>query len=300
MSRIRTRKLGEYLSLVFEQQNHVDGIIAFDGNAGLFSANYPFNDLEIGASTTGIDISAVVGTGISITGNTGIALKVDSTGARGIRIHTHGGVGGEDYANEFMGDFVATTGITDGLKLQFIMQPATDTTDGVMRSLISNAYLPAGVAITGAAATGSMIAGGVFGCLLSAGACQLNGTAVIAHALWAKINIAVDTLMTSCKHVAAFTATAAMLKAPTLGIASIIHMRQEASGCQLQQAIYLEGTAYCDSFVTFDAAGAGDTAVVASAVAIGSASENTALAIKIQVGTDTYYIPAWANQNFTA
>lgn len=279
MSRIKSEKLGQDLSIVFTQQNNVEGKITFNGSN--FVANYPL------ASTTYASPSV---TGyLNITGTA-------NADARTIKAHAHSSTGG--YANEFKGEFLNASGTMDGIAAHYIMQTTGNTGTGVMRSILGVAYLPAGVAITGTSAAGSWISGGGFATDIATTA-TLNGTAVRATGMFSKISSAVGSNMTSCKQVSAGTFISALLVAPTAGIASIIHLAQEATGTALASAIYLEGTPYCTSFVTFDAAGAG-SALQESVVALGSGTANTAHALKIGIGAGFGYIPVYNNANFTA
>ena len=216
--------------------------------------------------------------------------------ARTLKAHSHSSTGG--YANEFKGEFVNTSSTMDGIAAHYTMQTTGNTGTGVMRSILGVAYLPAGVAITGSSATGSWISGGGFATNVATTA-TLNGTAVRATGVFAKVSSAIGSNMTSCKQVSAATFISALLVAPTDGIASIVHLAQEATGTALASALYLEGTPYCTSFVTFDAAGAG-SALQTSVVAVGSGSANTSHALKIGIGAGFGYIPVYNNANFTA
>jgi len=221
---------------------------------------------------------------------------IEGGDARTIKAHSHLSTGG--YANEFKGEFVNASSTMDGIAAHYIMQTTGNTGTGVMRSIIATATLPAGVAITGSSAAGSWISGGGFATFIEATA-TLNGTAVRATGIFAKVSSAIGSNMTSCKQVSAATFISALLVAPTAGVGSIVNLMQEATGTALQCAVYLEGTPYCTSFVTFDAAGAG-SALQTSVVAVGSGTANTSHALKIGIGAGFGYIPVYNNANFTA
>jgi hypothetical protein len=226
----------------------------------------------------------------------GLATLTGQSGGATIKAHAHSCTA--EYANEFKGEFLNSSSTMDGIAAHYIMNTTGGTGTGVMRSILGVAYLPAGVAITGTSAAGSWISGGGFAADVAATA-TLNGTAVRATGLFAKVSSAVGANMTSCKQVSAATFISSLLVAPSAGIASIIHLAQEATGTKLPHAIYVEGADYCDALITIDAAAA-DTCAIASAVAIGSGTANTSYAIKIKIGTTPFYIPAYATSGFLA
>jgi hypothetical protein len=275
MARLKVVKQGVNESLVFTSQDNVKGSITYNGST--FSVSKPIVGLSL---TTPAFTNPTLSGYVSITGTSG--------DARTIKAHAHSSTG--EYANEFKGEFVNATGTMDGIASHYIMQTTGNTGTGVMRSILGVAYLPAGVAITGTSAAGSWISGGGFATEVATTA-TLNGTAVRATGMFAKVSSAVGSNMTACKQVSAGTFISSLLVAPSAGIPSIIHLAQEASGTQLAQAIYVEGANYCNAFITFDVA-ATNTCITANTTSTAAATPHFAL--KVIVGTTPYWIPLYS------
>jgi hypothetical protein len=271
MGRIKVTKLGVNTNLVFNSENSNDGTVTYNG--ATFTVSQPI----AGATLTSPSITGYLG----ITGTA-------AGDARTIKAHAHSSTG--EYANEFKGEFVNASGTMDGIASHYIMQTTGNTGTGVMRSILGVAYLPAGVAITGASAAGSWISGGGFAADIATTA-TLNGTAVRATGIFAKISSAAASNMTACKQVSAATFISALLVAPSAGIASIVHLAQEATGTVLPQALYVEGANYCGAFVTFDAA-ATNTCVTANTTSTAAATPH--FAVKVIVGTTPYWFPLYS------
>ena len=113
MSRIRSKKLGQYLSLVFEQMNHVDGEISFDGNAGEFAMNYPITiagvlEVPNGTYTTPTLRGAATNSGIYF----GSGQVLFSTGGQAL-----GGWDGGGDLNILIGGLDITSASTSGIKV---------------------------------------------------------------------------------------------------------------------------------------------------------------------------------------
>jgi hypothetical protein len=219
----------------------------------------------------------------------GLATLTGQSGGATIKAHAHSCTA--EYANEFKGEFLNTSGTMDGIASHYIMQTTGNTGTGVMRSILGVASLPAGVAITGTSAAGSWISGGGFAADVAATA-TLNGTAVRATGLFGKVSSAVGANMTSCKQVSAATFISSLLVAPSSGIASIVHLAQEATGTVLPQAIYLEGAAYTGAFVAFDAVGGHATCLETNTA--DPAGATTSHALRILINNVEHWIPVYS------
>jgi hypothetical protein len=186
------------------------------------------------------------------------------------------------YANEFKGEFLATSGTMDGIASHFHMS-ASGT--GVLRSVIAVAYLDAAITLSGANPAGSWISGGLFSVSL-AGTAILNGAAIIATGLWAEINSAINTTITAVKHAAGLSVAGKMLTNPSSGECSLIYLSQQAGATVINQAIYLEGAGAVGAFATFDVAGA-SSAISALAKKLDNTNTTHALHVKIEYFYET-------------
>lgn len=224
----------------------------------------------------------------------GITIDRTDGSSRGVKSHCHNINDGEDVANDFKGEFTNESGVMDGFRSIWTMQTANNTGTGVLRAIIGNAYLPAGVSITGTSAEGSAIIGVMAACFIFPGGATLNGTAVLAAGLWAKVSSAIDSVLTSVKHVAAGIFTSALLVQPSSGKSSIIYLRHETTGTTLPQAIYVEGADKVGAFATFDAVGGAGFILVANTTVFGSQASSHAL--RILIGTTEHWIPVFSAQ----
>ena len=167
-------------------------------------------------------------TGITISGTTGTAINISKSAntAGTIKAHCHQMAAVTDdspnqYANEFKGEFLATSGTMDGISSHYQMA-ASGT--GVMRSIIGVSYLNAGVTLSGTSPTASWISGGLFSTSLAATS-VLNGTAVVAYGLYSEVTGASGSILTSCAHTAGAAIYSKLLVKPTSGECSILHFR---------------------------------------------------------------------------
>ena len=223
----------------------------------------------------------------------GITIDRTDGSSRGLRCHSHNINDGEDYANEFAGDFTNKTGVMDGLKSSWLMQTADNTGTGVLRAFSGLAYLPAGVSITGTVLTGSAIMGVYAYCQITATA-TLNGTAVVATGVWGKIAGQAGSVMTSCKLCAAGYFVSSLLVQPSSGLSSVIHLTHDTQGTTLPQAIYVEGAGKIGAFATFDVAGGAGYILVANTTAMGAQASSHAL--RILIGSTEHWIPVFSTQ----
>jgi hypothetical protein len=233
-------------------------------------------------------------TSLSNTG-TSTLIYTNATGLATATLKMHSHLNTSGVANEFKGEFINTSGTMDGIASHWSMN-ASGT--GVMRAVIGVSYLPAGVTLSGTSAAANWVSGGLFAADV-AGTAVLNGTAVIFNALCGKVSSAINSTMTAVKHTSALYGISALLTKPVSGECSILHLAQEAGATCVNQAIYIEGGATVDAFVTIDVAAAGK-AIETSVVNIGGGTANTAHALHIRIGTGHGYIPVYNNSNFTA
>lgn len=274
------------------------GLIKITGN--VISAASTNGILITGAMTKAISITGVAATGIYQSGTSGVGIYINKTAntAGTLKIHCHQMAASTDdsptqYANEFKGEFLATSGTMDGIASHFNMD-ASGT--GVLRSVIGVAYLNAGKTLSGTAATGSWISGGLFACSLAATS-VLNGTAVRVTGLYGEISNASNTTMTACNHASALSGASKLLVKPVSGECSLLHLMQYAGATTVNQAIYIEGGATVDAFTTIDVAASGK-AIETAVVALGSRSTNTTHALHIKIGASDGYIPVYAAATF--
>lgn len=225
---------------------------------------------------------------------TGVGLYINKTAntAGTLKIHCHQMAASTDdspnqYANEFKGEFLATSGTMDGIASHFHM---SESGTGVLRSVIGVAYFDAAKTLSGANPTGSFISGGLFSCQL-AGTAILNGTAVIAAGAWCEIQNAINTTMTAVNHVAGLVVAGKLLVNPSSGQCSLVYLSQQAGATVINQAIYLEGANLTGAFVTFDVAGSGKAI---EALAKKLDNTNTTHALHIKIGSADGYIPVFA------
>jgi hypothetical protein len=235
--------------------------------------------------------------GVAISGSTGTALSINKTSntAGTLKVHCHQmaastGDSPTQYANEFKGEFLATSGTMDGIASHFHM---SGTGTGVLRSIIGVAYLDAGITLSGTEATGSWISGGLFSCSL-AGTSVLDGTAVVVYGSYSEVTSAINSTLTSVAHTAAICGYSKLLVKPTSGECSILHLAQTAGATTVNQAIYITGGATIDTFATFDVAASGKAIETNTAVPDGA----TSYCIHIKVGAVDGYIPVFAAKTF--
>jgi hypothetical protein len=273
----------------------------YSGFAAISSTPTQLNYLKSAIGTTGtttgklvFDTSPTFTTGLNVTGTTGVGMYINKTAntAGTLKIHCHQMAASTDdspnqYANEFKGEFLATSGTMDGIASHYHMS-ASGT--GVLRSVIGVAYLDAGMTLSGTSATGSWISGGLFSTSL-ASTSILNGTAVVAYGSYSEVTSAIDTTMTTVAHTAALCGYSKLLTKPTTGECSILHLAQAAGSTTVNQAIYLTGTATTNTLITFDAAASG------KAIQTQSSTPSSAVThvIHIKIGSADGYIPVYAN-----
>ena len=208
------------------------------------------------------------------------------------KIHSHQLASGVEYANEFKGEFLSATGIMDGIAAHYHLGISSA---GVLRAILGVAYLDAGITLSGTAATGSWISGGLFSCGLAATS-VLNGTAVLALGSYSEVTSTITSTLTTVKHVAAICGTGKLLVKPTTGECSLVYLVQAAGATTINQAIYIEGGATVDSFLTIDVAASGKAIETATSA---MSTNATSHALHIKIGAADGYIPVYDNNAWT-
>lgn len=202
----------------------ISGSITFgDAAVDTFTINGPMTSLATTAN--GISMAGVYSTaGINITGTVGTGVSVNKTAntAGTLKVHCHQmaattGDSPNQYANEFKGEFLATSGTMDGIASHFHM---AGTGTGIMRSVLGVAYLDTGKTLSGTDYnTGSWLAGGVFSAT-SAGV--INGVGVVVAGVVGQIGSCQGGTLTACKYMTSVMASSARLTALSSGDSSLL------------------------------------------------------------------------------
>jgi hypothetical protein len=192
-------------------------------------------------STDAINISgACSGNNIKITGVIGVGIYINKTAntAGTLKIHCHLMAATTDdspnqYANEFKGEFLATSGTCDGIAAHYHMA-ASGT--AVLRSIIGVAYLDSGITLSGTLATGSWLAGGLFSCAPSG---IVNGTAVCLMGAYAGMGSCAGSTLTLAKYLTSLWVDSQRTVVLSSGISSLILATNQAGATALSFGIYL-------------------------------------------------------------
>ena len=140
--------------------------------------------------------------GLSMSGNTGVCINLAPAPAgAGLKIHTHSATGATyDYANEFKGESVKTSGFYDGLAIDYKLSGSGTS---IMRSVRSTATLSTGFSMTGADyMTQSWLVGGVFVASIEITA-TLNGAGVCVAGLYGGLSSHGTSTLTTAKYMTA-------------------------------------------------------------------------------------------------
>ena len=181
--------------------------------------------VTLGSGTTGITIGGITGIGIYIN-------KLSSD-AGTLKIHNHLMAHGVEYANEFKGEFLSTSGLMDGIAAHYHMS-ASGT--GVMRAILGVAYLDTGITLSGTSASASWISG-ILGSVNVAGV--INGTAVTVTGVYGGLGSMTGGTLTACKYMSAIWADSQVTQVPTSGESQLILMTN-GLGATLKQAMYID------------------------------------------------------------
>jgi hypothetical protein len=152
-----------------------------------------------------------------------------------LKIHNHLMAEGVEYANEFKGEFLSTSGTMDGIAAHYHMS-ASGT--GVMRSILGVAYLDTGITLLGTSAAASWISG-ILGSVNVAGV--LNGTAVTVTGVYGGLGSMTGGTLTACKYMSAIWADSQVTQVPSSGDSQLILMTNGAGGT-LGQAMLIDAS----------------------------------------------------------
>ena len=162
--------------------------------------------------------------------------------AGSLKIHNHLMADGVEYANEFKGEFLSTSGTMDGIAAHYHLGVSST---GVLRSIIGVAYLDSGCSLTGTSGTGSWISG-ILGSASVSG--TLDGTAVMVVGVYGELGSMTGATLTACSHMAAIYGQSKMTKVPSSGESEILLMAHGGGGT-LAQAVYLDGSDHVALFM---------------------------------------------------
>lgn len=199
-----------------------------------------------GATTRGLNISNSVSQAIKIATTTGVGVQVDMSAATGgtLKLHCHQAAAGVEYANEFKGEFLSTSGTMDGIAAHYHMA-ASGT--GVMRSILGVAYLDTGVTLSGTSAAASWISG-ILGSVNVEG--TINGTAVTVTGVYGGLGSMTGGTLTACKYMSAIWADSQVTQVPSSGESQLLLMTN-GLGATLNQAIYIDANDRISEFAHF-------------------------------------------------
>jgi len=175
------------------------------------------NHIDAAAAITLTKINWVPG--IVMGAVTGIGLSMAPVAAAaGLKIHTHLATGAVyDYANEFKGESVKTSGFYDGLALDYQLDGSGTS---ILRAIRATVQLNSGKSMTGTDyATQSMLAAGVFSASVSG---TINGAGVTVAGILGQIGSNNLGTLTTCKYMAAVWADWASLVELGAGTSAII------------------------------------------------------------------------------
>ena len=250
--------------------------------AGTYTESYELYLKSNATFKSGWDVTGA----ITQTGNNTIVGNMKITGHQemvvpasgyGLKIHSHLNTG--EWANEFKGEFTATSGTMDGIAAHYHLK---GTGTGVMRSILGVAYLDAGITLSGTLGTGSWLSG-VLGSATVEGV--LNGTAVTVTGTYGGLGACAGTL-TACKYMSGLWGdTAQLTQAPSAGEVQCL-LLSHSTGCTIGQAIYIAGPTYITNFLTIESA-----AGFATAGATVAGNPNVKLTCKF--ASTTFYLQGY-------
>ena len=207
-------------------------------NSSVSSSPIIAGQLDISADTT-VKITAPT---ISVVG---LIYSNQATNTYGtLKMHCHNMANGVEYANEFKGEFLSTSGTMDGIAAHYHL--AVNST-GVMRSILGVAYLDTGITLSGTSAAGSWISG-ITGSVNVAGV--INGTAVTVTGVYGGLGSMTGGTLTACKYMSAIWADSQVTQVPSSGQSQLLLMTNGA-GATLNQAIYVDAQDRISEFAHF-------------------------------------------------
>jgi len=182
----------------------------------------------------GIVMGAVTGVGLSM---------APIAAAAGLKIHTHAATGAVyDYANEFKGESVKTSGFYDGLALDYKLDGSGTS---ILRAIRATIQLNSGKSMTGTDyATQSMLAAGVFSASVSG---TINGAGVTVAGVLGQISSNDLGTLTTCKYMAAVWADWASHVELGTGISAIIlaTVGEGVGAAIVDYGIYMATSTHC-------------------------------------------------------
>jgi hypothetical protein len=204
-----------------------------------------------------------------------IYINEETATIGGLKIHSHLMDASQGYANEFKGEFLATTGTTDGIAAHYHMAASGKS---VMRSILGVAYLDTGKTLSGTDAAQSWISG-VLGSVAIEGV--VNGTAVTVTGTYGGLGNMVGATLTEVANMSAVWADSQATQVPTTGDAQLLLLTVSGSAT-LDQAIKVTGAAKLTNFLKIDVA---DGCVTSTAL-----SGGTSQYLKVVVDSVAYTI----------
>jgi hypothetical protein len=186
-----------------------------------------------GNITSSTSISGVV---------TGVGLYINKTAntAGTLKIHCHQMAASTDdspnqYANEFKGEFLATSGTMDGIASHFHMNASST---GILRSILGVAYLDSGKTLSGTDyTTGSWLVGGLFSANVAG---VLNGSGVVVAGLYGGIASCVGSTLTACKYLTSIWADSSRLVTLSSGQSSLILATNQTGALAVNYGLRME------------------------------------------------------------
>lgn len=235
--------LNANLSLL-QEDSVASQLLNFTGTGAdglLVSGSKPTGLAITSTSTDAINISgACSGNNIKITGVTGTGIYINKTAntAGTMKIHCHQMAATTDdspnqYANEFKGEFLATSGTCDGIAAHYHMS-ASGT--AVLRSIIGVAYLDSGITLSGTLGTGSWLTGGLFSASVSG---IVNGIAACVVGLYGGMELCTGATLTAAQYLTSIWADSKRTVALSSGISSLILATNEVGAAALSFGMYL-------------------------------------------------------------
>jgi hypothetical protein len=202
---------------------------------------------NVGTKTScSFNLVGTINTGMVMTGNTapGFNMHPAAAGA-GLKIHTHLADGSVyDYANEFKGECVRTSGFYDGITAQYHLA-ASGT--AILRSIIGVAYLDSGFTLSGTLPTTSWLVGGLFSADVAG---ILDGTSVHVLGAYAGLGSMTGATLTACEHMAALMVDSQVTQVPLAGESELIYLNNGLGGT-LGQVMYINANDRISEFAHF-------------------------------------------------
>jgi hypothetical protein len=271
-----------------------------------------------GTTTTGIAITVAVTDGLSITGAATNGIKMTGTSGTGIyinktastagtlKLHCHAMAASTDdspnqYANEFKGEFLATSGTTDGIASHYHMS-ASGT--AILRSVLGVAYLDSGKTLSGTNfSTGSWLCGGLFAAAPSG---VVNGTGACIVGVYGEPGSCSGATLTAAKYLTSIWGNSSRVTALSSGISSLCLLTNQTGAAALTAGIYMindsankiTSALYTGAGITnlLDVSGAGnaDFLTTGGTDCTASGATDPAYTIAIKTPAGTGYIRVWA------